>query len=194
MRRSTFATGTGGVELVSESDDMAEIPILGRVAAGQPILAVEQATDTVRVDRVLIGGHREVFGLRIVGESMIEDGIFDGDYVFVKKTPSAKTGEIVVAMIEGEATVKRYFPEGDRDPVPARKFQHGADHRAPSGLQVRGHHRGRCRGVPEALTHRTLLSISGNGNPMCICQTGCRWLARVDIAAGGCGFPLQPSR
>ena len=95
-------------------DDMAEIPILGRVAAGQPILAVEQATDTVRVDRVLIGGHREVFGLRIVGESMIEDGIFDGDYVFVKKTPSRAAGDIVVAMIEGEATVKRYYPEGDR--------------------------------------------------------------------------------
>ena len=114
MRRNTFATGTGGVSLVSDSDDMAEIPILGRVAAGQPILAVEAATDTVRVDRVLIGGHREVFGLKIVGESMIEDGIFDGDYVFVKKTPAAKTGEIVVAMIEGEATVKRYFPEGDR--------------------------------------------------------------------------------
>jgi len=106
--------GTGTVQLVSASDDdMAEIPILGRVAAGQPILAIEHATDTVRVDRVLIGGHREVFGLRIVGESMIEDGIFDGDYVFVKKTPAAKTGEIVVAMIEGEATVKRYYPEGD---------------------------------------------------------------------------------
>jgi repressor LexA len=99
---------------VSHDDDMAEIPILGKVAAGQPILAVEQATDTVRVDRVLVGGHREVFGLRIVGESMIEDGIFDGDYVFVKKTPSAHTGDIVVAMIEGEATVKRYYPEGDR--------------------------------------------------------------------------------
>ncbi|MDQ3339005.1 MAG: transcriptional repressor LexA [Myxococcota bacterium] len=106
--------GTGTVQLVSDNDDMAEIPILGKVAAGQPILAVEHATDTVRIDRVLIGGHREVFGLRIVGESMIEDGIFDGDYVFVKKTPTAKTGEIVVAMIEGEATVKRYFPEGDR--------------------------------------------------------------------------------
>jgi repressor LexA len=79
-----------------------------------PILAVENATDTVRIDKVLIGGHREVFGLRIVGESMIEDGIFDGDYVFVKKTAVARTGEIVVAMIEGEATVKRYFPEGDR--------------------------------------------------------------------------------
>jgi repressor LexA len=105
--------GTGNVEIVQADDDMAEIPILGRVAAGQPILAVENATDTVRVDRVLIGGHREVFGLRIVGESMIEDGIFDGDYVFVKKTPSASKGDIVVAMIEGEATVKRYYPEGD---------------------------------------------------------------------------------
>ncbi len=109
------ARATGNVQAISDGDDdMAEIPILGRVAAGQPILAVEQATDSVRVDRVLIGGHKEVFGLRIVGESMIEDGIFDGDYVFVKKTPTARTGEIVVAMIEGEATVKRYFPEGDR--------------------------------------------------------------------------------
>jgi len=108
------AMGTGDVQVISDSDDMAEIPILGRVAAGQPILAIEQATDSVKVDRVLIGGHREVFGLRIVGESMIEDGIFDGDYVFVKKTPSAHTGDIVVAMIEGEATVKRYYPEGDR--------------------------------------------------------------------------------
>lgn len=112
LRRPPLSTGQ--IQAVDLSDDMAEIPILGRVAAGQPILAVEQATDTVRVDRVLIGGHREVFGLRIVGESMIEDGIFDGDYVFVKKTPSAKPGEIVVAMIDGEATVKRYYPEGDR--------------------------------------------------------------------------------
>src|SRR5688572_11044165 len=108
------AMGTGDVQVISDTDDMTEIPILGRVAAGQPILAVENATDTVKVDRVLIGNHREVFGLRIVGESMIEDGIFDGDYVFVKKTATAHTGDIVVAMIEGEATVKRYYPEGDR--------------------------------------------------------------------------------
>jgi len=112
--------GTGNVEIIQVApatavdDDMAEIPILGRVAAGQPILAVEHATDTVRIDRMLIGSHRDVFGLRIVGESMIDDGIFDGDYVFVKKTPTAHPGEIVVAMIEGEATVKRYFPEGDK--------------------------------------------------------------------------------
>lgn len=103
-----------GVEAMAVDDDLVEVPVLGKVAAGLPILAVENATDSVRIDRVLLGGNREVFGLRIVGESMIEDGILDGDYVFVKKTPSARTGEIVVAMIEGEATVKRYFPEGDR--------------------------------------------------------------------------------
>src|SRR3954466_5427298 len=91
LRRAPNATGN--VAIVGHDDDMADIPILGKVAAGLPILAVEQATDTVRVDRVLIGGHREVFGLRIVGESMIEDGIFDGDYVFVKKTPSAANGD-----------------------------------------------------------------------------------------------------
>ena len=110
------ARGTGQQNTVLD-EDLCEVPILGRVAAGQPILAVENIQDTVKIDRMLIGGGtngRDVFGLMIVGESMIEDGILDGDYVFVKKTPTAASGEIVVAMIDGEATVKRYFPEGDR--------------------------------------------------------------------------------
>jgi len=111
---TTGPLGGSNVVPLESDDELASIPILGRVAAGQPILAVENVQDTVRVDRMLLGGHKEVFGLRIVGESMIEDGIFDGDYVFVKKTPSAGVGDIVVAMIDGEATVKRYYPEGDR--------------------------------------------------------------------------------
>ncbi|HET6610897.1 MAG TPA: transcriptional repressor LexA [Kofleriaceae bacterium] len=94
-------------------DDMVSIPIVGRVAAGEPLLAVENVSDTVKIDRFFVGGQRDVFGLRVVGQSMIEDGILDGDYVFVKKTPTARRGEIVVAMIEGEATVKRFFPEAD---------------------------------------------------------------------------------
>jgi len=116
FERKVARNDVSNVAMIPGADgaDLCEIPILGRVAAGQPILAVENVQDTVKIDRVLVGGHTEVFGLRIVGESMIEDGIFDGDYVFVKKTPSARTGEIVVAMIEGEATVKRYFPEGDQ--------------------------------------------------------------------------------
>jgi repressor LexA len=95
-------------------DDLIEIPVLGKVAAGQPILAVEQAEDTVRIDSFLVGGEREVFALRITGDSMIDDGILDGDFVFVKKTPAAKSGDIVIALIENDATCKRYYPEGDR--------------------------------------------------------------------------------
>jgi repressor LexA len=54
-----------------------------------------------------------VFALRVKGDSMIEDGIFDGDFIFVRKQPMAPRGSIVVAIIDGEATVKRYYPEGD---------------------------------------------------------------------------------
>ncbi len=96
-------------------DDAVEVPLLGRVAAGQPLLAVENVEDTVKVDRFFLGATppREVFALRVKGESMIDDGIFDGDFIFVRKSLSAEKGDIVVALIEDEATVKRYFPEGD---------------------------------------------------------------------------------
>ena len=97
-------------ELASE---VVDVPLLGRVAAGVPLLAVENVNETVRVDRFFIGQTREVFALRVKGDSMIEDGIFDGDYIFVRKQLQANKGETVVAMIEGEATVKRYYPEGD---------------------------------------------------------------------------------
>ena len=90
------------------------IPLLGRVAAGEPILAEEQAEGSVVVDSLLVGGNKKVLALKVVGESMIEDGIFDGDYIFVQKRSHAQPGEIVVVVIENEATVKRYYPEGDR--------------------------------------------------------------------------------
>jgi repressor LexA len=93
---------------------MVEVPLLGRVAAGAPILATENIEDSVKIDSSLIGLGKDVFALKVKGDSMIEDGIFDGDIVFVRKASTAQTGEIVVAMIEEEATVKRYFPEGDR--------------------------------------------------------------------------------
>jgi len=94
----------------------AEVPLLGRVAAGQPILAEENVVDSVSVDRFFLGSTdaREVFGLIVQGESMIEDGIHDGDYIFVRRQSTAERGEIVVVMIEGEATVKRIYFEGDR--------------------------------------------------------------------------------
>jgi repressor LexA len=94
--------------------NLVEVPILGRVAAGEPILAVEQAEDTVKVDRFFLGASREVFALKVKGDSMIEAGIFDGDYIFVKKQLSANRGDIVVAMINDEATVKYFHPEADQ--------------------------------------------------------------------------------
>jgi repressor LexA len=93
---------------------MVEIPIVGRVAAGQPILAQERVEDTVQVDSFLLGTNKKVYGLRVQGDSMIGDGILPGDYVFVKKQLNAEDGEIVVAMIDDEATVKRVYFEGDR--------------------------------------------------------------------------------
>ena len=97
-----------------DDDDLVEVPILGRVAAGQLAEAMEQPEDTVRVDRVLLGGAREVFGLRIAGESMIKAGINDGDYVFVQKQLEARRGDIVIALVGEEATCKYYYPEPDR--------------------------------------------------------------------------------
>jgi repressor LexA len=94
-------------------EDFIEVPILGRVAAGQPILAEESIVDTVRIDRGLLRGGREVFGLRVQGDSMIDAGIISGDYIFVRKQLTANRGDIVVALIGDEATVKYYYPERD---------------------------------------------------------------------------------
>jgi repressor LexA len=99
----------------SLGEDLVDVPLVGRVAAGAPLLAVENVEDTVKVDRFFLGATppKEVFALRVKGDSMIEDGIFDGDFIFVKKALAAERGDIVVALIEDEATVKRYYPEGD---------------------------------------------------------------------------------
>jgi repressor LexA len=96
------------------NDEMVDVPILGRVAAGPLGLttAFESPADTVRIDRMLLGQRgADVFGLRIKGDSMIEAGIHDGDYVFVRKTPVATRGAIVIAMVGEEATCKYFFPE-----------------------------------------------------------------------------------
>lgn len=105
---------SGDVVPVDELDDMIDVPVLGKIAAGQPIMAIERHEDSVRIDRVFLGKNRDVFGLRVVGESMIEDGIHDGDFIFVRKQRTAPRGAIVVALIDDEATVKRFYPEGDR--------------------------------------------------------------------------------
>ncbi len=126
-----------------------DVPVLGKVAAGQPLLAVRNYEDTVRVDRFFIGQNREVFALRVKGDSMIEAGIFDGDYVFVRKQMQANAGEIVVAMIEDEATVKRYYPEGDTIRFQPANASMKAHRRAQAGLEEREPDRRRHRDLPQ---------------------------------------------
>ena len=94
-------------------DDAIDVPILGRVAAGAPILADEHLLETVKMGASMFPGNGKVFGLRVSGESMIEAGIMNGDYVFVRRQSIANRGEIIVALINDEATVKYYFPEKD---------------------------------------------------------------------------------
>ena len=84
-----------------------ELPLLGRVAAGRPIEALE-TTDHIAVPEQFIR-RENTFVLKVVGNSMVQDGILDGDYIVVEERPSADNGETVVAVVDGEATVKRFY-------------------------------------------------------------------------------------
>lgn len=97
----------------AQSFETVDVPVLGRVAAGAPLLAEENIEETVRVDRFFAGDGEETFMLRVRGESMIGAGIHDGDYIFVKKQMVAERGQIVVVLLGDEATVKYYYPEKD---------------------------------------------------------------------------------
>lgn len=93
--------------------NVVELPVIGAVAAGTPILATENIETTIPLPTEVVRDD-STFVLRVKGESMIGAGIFDGDYVVVRQQPTASNGEIVVAMLEDEATVKRFFRESDR--------------------------------------------------------------------------------
>ena len=86
------------------------IPVVGRVTAGQPILAEENVDEYIPIPDAMLGDG-EHFILLVKGESMIQAGIMDGDYVVVRKQQEANNGDIVVAMIEDSATVKRFYKE-----------------------------------------------------------------------------------
>lgn len=92
------------------SKEMVDVPIVGKVTAGQPILAVENIEDSFPLPIDFVG-NSETFMLRVRGDSMIEAGILDGDLVLVKKQNTAENGEVVVALIEDEATVKTFYKE-----------------------------------------------------------------------------------
>jgi len=91
-----------------------EIPILGKIAAGTPIMAVENREDSIPLHADWLGARREdVFALRVRGESMVNAHIVDGDLVLVRRQETAVPGDIVAALLDGEATVKRFARRGD---------------------------------------------------------------------------------
>ena len=90
------------------------VPLVGQVTAGAPRLAFENMESNICMDRDLLGQHRDVFALKITGDSMIEDGIRDGDLVFVNRTQDARDGDIVIVLIGEEATCKRFYKENRR--------------------------------------------------------------------------------
>lgn len=113
LTERALSMGFGGDEREDDAD-LLEIPVFGQVAAGQPLLAEENREETLKVDSFMVPGRGKVFALRVFGESMIEDGIMHGDYIFVRKQLEVADGEITVVMVNGEATVKRLYHEGDR--------------------------------------------------------------------------------
>ncbi|MDR3313675.1 MAG: transcriptional repressor LexA [Oscillospiraceae bacterium] len=98
------------IRIAGQTRQITQVPLLGTVAAGMPILAVEQIecylpyTGPVTRDKSL-------FALRVKGESMINAGIYDGDIAYIEKTPHARNGDIVVALVEDEATIKTFYKE-----------------------------------------------------------------------------------
>jgi repressor LexA len=97
-----------GIKVISPVETRRfEFPLLGRVAAGKPIEAVEEV-DVIEVPPSMIG-QGDHFVLQVKGDSMKEDGIFDGDFIVIRKQPVAENGEMVVALINNEVTVKRFY-------------------------------------------------------------------------------------
>ena len=101
-------------EYLEQNEDIVKVPLLGKITAGNPITAIEQPNEFFDIPASLIPSTATVFTLHVSGESMINAGIYDGDYVIVQKQSTAKNGDIVVAMtMENEATIKTFYKEKD---------------------------------------------------------------------------------
>lgn len=101
-------------EYMETNEDVVKVPLLGKITAGSPITAIEQPNEFFDIPASLIPSKETVFTLHVSGESMINAGIFDGDYVIVQKQSTARNGDIVVAMtMDNEATLKTFYKEKD---------------------------------------------------------------------------------
>jgi len=104
---------TRAIEIVDPTSkkEVINVPIVGTITAGNPILAIENIEDVFPLPIDYVKNTKDLFMLKVSGESMIEAGILDGDLAIIEKTDSASNGDIVVALIDNEATLKRFFKE-----------------------------------------------------------------------------------
>ena len=101
-------------EYLEQEDDVIKVPLLGKITAGNPIEAIERPNEYFNLPAAIVPSNETVFTLEVSGESMINKGIFDGDYVIVKRQNTARNGDIVVAMTEeNEVTLKTFYKEDD---------------------------------------------------------------------------------
>lgn len=104
----------GENEYLDKKEDVVQVPLLGKITAGNPITAIEQPNEFFALPATLLPKQAEVFTLKVSGESMINKGIYDGDIVIVKRQNTARNGDVVVAMTEeNEVTLKTYYKEKD---------------------------------------------------------------------------------
>lgn len=120
-----------------EDVDVVAVPVLGRIAAGIPDYAVEDPSETVTVEKRLAQG-RELYALRVEGESMVDAGILDGDLVIIRKQDTADNGDIVVALIGDEATLKRLRLEKDGVRLEPANANMQTMHVQPDELRIQG--------------------------------------------------------
>ena len=114
QRRGMVLTPEASGATGGTSAGVREVPFLGRIAAGQPIEALP-GDETLEVPAHLLrAASPDHYVLQVDGQSMIDEGVLDGDFVVVRRRETAETGEMVVALIDGDATLKRYYPEGPR--------------------------------------------------------------------------------
>lgn len=117
LKRESRARSIRLADLMAPFEQAVRIPVVGRIRAGEPILAQEQVESHVVIDGAWLGVSTQAaglqhFALKVRGDSMINAGIFDGDYVIVRQQVTADNGEIVVALLGDDATVKRFFKDG----------------------------------------------------------------------------------
>lgn len=113
MTNRTISLKNPDSDVLLSKKNTVDIPILGKVTAGQPIFAAENIEDTFPV-LATISENKDLFMLRVSGESMINAGILDGDYVLIEKRNNAKNGDIVLALIDDSATIKTFYKEENR--------------------------------------------------------------------------------